>query len=342
MNAQKVSIYDIARELGVSASTVSRALNDNPVISETVRKMVKDKAEELNFVPNHIAVALKTGKTRTIGMVVPLIDRNYFIRAIAAVEKEVYAAGYDLLIASTGNFYEREKMLVESLGQGRVIGVICAVAAETRDYSHYEALISKGIPIVMIDRKMPIRGCSMVMQDDFEGAYAATRHLIAQGCRKIYHYRGPQNVSLWKERDEGYRKAMEEAGIKIGKNWVYTALTTSEEGRKYADRIIKGALPIPDGILFSGDFAAKSALEAFAEAGIKVPQDIAIVGFVNEPWDQYLNPPLSSIEQFPDKIGETAAKLIIDAINGQPAQNVVYTPELIVRESSLKSKYRYK
>ena len=335
---KKISIYDLAKQLGVSGSTVSRALNNHAGISQDVTQKIQRLAKEMNYKPNQMAVALKTGKIKTIGMVVPLIDRNYFVQAVAGVEKEIYKAGYDLIIATSGNFYEREKKVVTSLGQGKVVGVIAAVAAETTDYSHYKSLVNNGIPLVMFDRKMPLDNTSSVVQDDYGGAYQATEHLIEQGCRMIYHYRGPQNVSIWSDRDRGYRQAMADHGLEVTSKQIYTALTTEEEGRKYALKLLSKK-NLPDGILFSGDFAAKAAMEVFVQNGIHIPRDIAIVGFVNEPWDTLLNPPLSSIEQFSFKIGETSAKLMMEAINGMPHQDIVYKTKLMIRESSLKSKY---
>ena len=338
MEKKKVSIYDIARELNISASTVSRSLNDHPGISLQVKENVRNLAKEMNFSPNQAAVTLKTGKVRTIGMVIPLIDRNYFVQAIAGVEREIYKAGYDLIIASSGNFYEREKKIITSMSQGKVVGVIAAVAAETTDYSHYRAMVAAGIPLVMFDRKMPIPDAGSVVQDDYEGAYRATEHLITQGCRTVHHYRGPQNVSIWSDRDRGYRQAMADHNIEVLPKYIHTALTTEEEGYKYAKKLVSQK-ELPDGILFSGDFAAKAAMEVFKAKGIRIPQEIAVVGFVNEPWDTLLDPPLSSVEQFSNKIGEASAKMLLEVIEGMPRRDVVFKPELIVRESSLKSKY---
>ncbi len=332
---EKMSIYDIAKELNISASTVSRALHDHPKTSLKTRQKVKEYAKKINYRPNNMAVALKTGKIKTVGMIVPLINRNYFIEAIAGAESELYNAGYDLIISSSGNNYEREKQIVSSFSQGKVIGVIAAVAADTKEYSHYQRMIDGGVPLVMFDRKMPLKDCSTVTIDDFKGAYIATEHLIRQGCKKIYIYRGPQNVSIWSDRYKGYCKAMEDNGLTVTKKHVYTAYTTSEEGAIYASRLIQSK-DIPDGILFSGDFAARAAMEKFKSEGISIPEDVAIVGFVNEPWDILLNPPLSSVEQFCNKIGQTAAQMMLEAIGGMPPRDVVFQPQLIIRESSLK------
>lgn len=333
---KKVSIYDIAKRLNIAASTVSRALHDHPSISLEMRENVRKLAEEMNFRPNHMAVALKTGNVKTIGMIVPQINRNYFVEAITGVEKEIYKAGYDLIIASSGNLYEREKKIVSSLSEGKVVGIITAVAAETMNYDHYQRLVEMGMPLVMFDRKMPIPNASYVVQDDYDGAYRATEHLIKQGCRMIYHFRGPQHVSMWQERDQGYRQAMKDYNLPVEKRYIHTALTTEEEGRKYAAKLLS-MNALPEGILFSGDFAAKAAMEVLVDAGIKIPEQIAVVGFVNEPWDTLLNPPLSSIEQYSNKIGQTAAALMLEAIEGMPCRYVVYKPELIVRRSSLRS-----
>lgn len=336
---KNVSIHDLAKMLGISSSTVSRALNNHPAIREEVKEKVRKLAREMKYKPNQMATALKTGKVKTIGMVVPMINRNYFVEAIAGVENEIYEAGYDLIIASSGNIYSREKQLITSLGQGKVAGVIAAVALETVDFSHYQHLVDSGIPLIMFDRKMPIANSSSVTQDDFAGAYMATRHLIEQGCRKIFHYRGPQNVSIWSDRDKGYARAMADAQLPVSPDWIHTDLTTSDRGRVYARKLLqKGKENYPDGILFSGDFAARAAMEEFLQGGVAIPRDIAVVGFVNEPWDELLSPPLSSVEQFSYHIGETAAKLMLAAIEGAPHQNVVITPELIVRASSLKAK----
>ena len=337
---KQISIHDLAKMLGISSSTVSRALNDHPAISDEVKEKVRKLAREMKYKPNQMATALKTGKIKTIGMLVPLINRNYFVEAIAGVENEIYEAGYDLIIASSGNMYKRERQLINSLGQGKVAGIIAAVALETTEFSHYQNLVDSGIPLIMFDRKMPISNSSSVTQDDFAGAYMATRHLIDQGCKKIFHYRGPQNVSIWSDRDKGYAKAMQDFQLPVLPEWIHTDLTTSERGAAYAQKLLqRGKDHFPDGILFSGDFAARAAMEEFVQAGVQIPRDIAVVGFVNEPWDELLSPPLSSVEQFSYHIGETAAKLMLEAIEGAPHQNVVITPELIVRESSLKSKY---
>lgn len=338
MRPKATTLWDLAESLGVSASTVSRALNGNPRISENTRKKVETAAKEAGFVKNSLGLALKTGRMRTIGMVVPLINRNYFVQAIAGVESVIYDAGYNLIITSTGNFYDRECKVVESLRQGRVVGVIAAVALETLDYSHYLSLVNEGIPVVMFDRLMPLPGMSSVVQSDYKGAYDAVKHLLDQGCRTIWHYRGPQNVSIWSARDKAYRDAMAEAGIEVRPEWVYTALTTTEEGERFAVELLDSGRKLPDAILFSGDFAAKSAMEVFNARGVRMPEDVAVVGFVNEPWDCYLTPPLTSVEQHPYEVGRRAAALMLKAIDGAPPEDIVLETELIVRESSLRKK----
>ena len=338
MEKKKVSIYDIARELNVSPSTVSRSLNDHPRISTQLKEYIQEFAKAMDFSPNQNAVALTTGKVRTIGMVVPMIERNYFVQAIAGVEKEIYKAGYDLIIASSGNLYEREKKIVASMSNGKVEGVIAAVAAETTNYSHYKTIVNAGIPLVMFDFKEPTLDAGSVVQDDYEGAYRATEHLISQGCRTVYHFRGLQNVSIWNDRDRGYRQAMADNNIDINPRYIHTTLTTEEEGRKHVYKMLSKN-KLPDGIVFSDDFIAKVAMDVFRDKGLRIPSDIAVVGFMNEPWDTLLNPPLSSVELFSNKIGETAAKMMLELINGMPHRDVVYKPQLIVRESSLRSKY---
>lgn len=334
---KKTSIYDLAAELNVSASTISRALHDHPAISSAMKERVKELVKRMDYHPNHAAVTLKTGRVNTIAIVVPSINRNFFASVIEGVEERVYKAGYDLLICKSSDNYKKEVQLIDKLSRGRVDGIIASTAAETTDFSHYRNLINSGIPLVLFDRWTPMRGAGKVVIDDVKAGYMATKHLLEMGCRRVFHFAGDQKVSIWNDRRMGYLKAMNEQRVEVKQEWIYVGNPSEECGVEFARKII--ALPErerPDGIFFTGDYAAKGTLEELKKHGIRVPEDIAIVGFSNEPIDELLNPTMSSIEQFSSRIGTEAAEMMLEAIAGAEMREIVIEPKLIIRDSSNK------
>ena len=199
---KNISIYDIARSLNVSASTVSRALQDHPRISSEVRKMVQKKAREMNYKPNRMAVNLKLGKSSTIGVVVPNINRNFFSSVIDGIEEEASRKGYDVLICQSQESYEKEKKIISSLAQGRVDGVIASIASGTYNYDHLNSLEEDGIPLVLFDRVADEVHAGKVTIDDYRGAYMVVEHLLQQGRKRIFHCASHQHVKIWKRRCE--------------------------------------------------------------------------------------------------------------------------------------------
>lgn len=340
MVKKRTSIYDIAQRLGVSVSSVSRALSDHPSISAALKERIRQVAEELHYTPNSVAVNLKTGKRNTIGVVVPGINRSFFSSAIEGIEDKAYKQGYDVLIYQSKDSAEREERIVHSLA-GKVDGVIASVAADATDHGYYNDLSASGVPVVLFDRTATGVDAGTVIVDDYQGAALAVKHLIRQGFTRIYHCAGPQHVNVWGNRLRGYLDTMQEAGITLSEEYIFEGVNTSEEeGRRFAKTVLaarEAGHPLPEAVFFAGDFAALGAMLEFRKAGIDIPEQIAIVGFANEPFCQLLSTPLSSVDQFSYKMGYMAGKMMFDRLKGEPQVGVVIAPELIIRKSSLKN-----
>lgn len=345
MAPKRTSIYDIAQRLGVSVSSVSRALSDHPSISAALKERIRRVAEELHYTPNSVAVNLKTGRRNTIGVVVPSINRSFFSSAIEGIEDRAYKQGYDVLIYQSKDSAEREERIVHSLA-GKVDGVIASVAADATDHGYYNRLSAAGVPVVLFDRTAEGVEAGTVIVDDYQGAAMAVKHLLRQGLRRIWHFAGPQQVNVWRDRMRGYVDTMRGAGLDVPDSYVFEGANTSEEeGRRFAEHVLAArssggeAAILPEAIFFAGDFAALGAMLTFRKAGVRIPEDIAVVGFANEPFCQLLATPLSSVDQFSYKMGYMAGKMLFDRLRGEPQVGVVIAPELIIRDSSLKSKH---
>ena len=336
---KKVSIYDIAQRLGVSASTVSRALQDHHSIGAEMKQLVRKTAEEMDYKPNRVALSLKLGKNNAIGVLVPHINRNFFSSVIEGIQQTAAEKGYDVLICQSNESYSRECQLLSALSQGKVDGVIASIAAGTQDVAHFNRLEQYGIPLVLFDRVSPeIPAAMKVVVNDYRGAYQVVEHLYNQGCRRIFHYAGPQHVSVWKHRLEGYCDAMKDLGLKTGReSIVYGEDMVREEGERLIREVMRMKRK-PDAIFFTSDFVALGALVEMKKQGLSAPDDIAVVGFANEPFDEWITPSLTSVEQYSCRMGELAAKMLIDKIDGETPGDIVIEPQLIVRESSRKNK----
>lgn len=331
---KNTSIYDIAKSLNVSASTVSRALQDHPRISSEVRKQVQQTAREMNYKPNRMAVNLKMGKSRTIGVIVPNINRNFFSSVIDGIEEEAYREGYDVLICQSLDSYEKEKKIINSLSQGRVDGVIASIAFGTHDYAHFNSLEGDGIPLVLFDRTSDEVHAGKVTVDDYRGAYMVVEHLLKQGCKRIFHYAGYQHVSVWNQRCRGYVDAMRTHGIEPEEDWIICGEASQLQGQIVARQLVARD-DRPDAVFCTSDFVALGMMLELLKNGVRVPEDIAICGFANEPIDAMVNPSLSSVDQFSKQMGQQAARMLLARINGENPADVVLVPELIVRDSTV-------
>jgi len=341
MKKERATIHDIAKKLNITASTVSRALNDHPRISETTKKIVQKTAQKIGYQPNNIAAALRNGKSNILGIIVPTADRSFFSSVVRGIEEIANTARYNIMICQTYDNYEKEAATVQALLNARVDGVIASFAKETQDFSHFLKVKERGIPLIFFDRSNDELEVSHVVIDDFLGGYKATEHLIQQGCKRIAHFTNTRKISIYKDRLRGYREALLANGLIYDESLVIESNLQLEDGRDSMQQLLK-MNNIPDGVFSASAFGAVGALQVLKEKSIKVPEQIALVGFSNEIFTSFTDPALSTIEQHSKRIGNSAAEIFLEEISNDNTkfipQKIVLKPELIIRESSHRKK----
>jgi LacI family transcriptional regulator len=339
-NQAETTIHDIAKKLNLSASTVSRALNDNPVISEPTRNLIKRIAVEMGYRPNTLAANLRTKRTNTIGVIVPLINRHFFSSVISGVEEIAYNSGFAVTISQSNDKYEKESKIVQALFANRVDGIILSIAMETNSVDHLKLFSERNIPIVFFDRIVDEIEAHKIVVDDYGGAYRATKHLISQGAKNIAHIGGPLHLKIYEYRQKGYCDALKEEGLTINNSLIVNNSLSREEGTLSIQKLLQNDIK-PDAIFCANDTTALSVIIHLKEKRIKVPDDIAIVGFSNEPFSEVVTPSISTVKQPGFMIGQKAAQLIIQQIlhNNEnfDYKTIVMPTELVIRESSRRS-----
>ena len=337
MKSSQVTIKDIAKELGISPSTVSRALKDHPDISPKTRKAVKELAEKLHYEPNAIALSLRSKSSKTIGVIIPQIVHFFFSSVISGIEEISYESGYNVIMCQSNEDFEKEKSLVHTLMSKRVDGVLASVSKTTTNFDHFLELIDSNIPIVFYDRVLNIPYTDRVIVDDYAGAYKATEHLIKRGCKRIAHLATSQDLLIGKNRKAGYIQALKDNNIEVNEEIILRCDTD-----KHAQKCIPYLLTLQnqiDGIFAVNDLTAISAMSIIKRSGYKIPQDIAVVGFSNSVYSSMTDPPLTTVEQQGFEMGKRASKLLFDRIVSEDiieARAEQIKTDLIVRGSSLK------
>jgi LacI family transcriptional regulator len=344
MKNKKTTIHDIAEELSITASTVSRALKDHPRISDSTKKQVIKTAEKLNYQPNNIAAALRKGKSNIIGVIIPMADRNFFASIIRGIEEVVNQAGYRVIISQSNDSSEKEKENITALLESQVDGILASYAKETTNFDHYEEITNRNVPLILFDRlheTLESLEVGSVVINDYLGAYKATEHLIEQGCRRIAHFSGYQQVSIYKERRRGYEEALKRHNIPIDEDLIIESNLKLEAGRDLGREVLSWD-ELPDAIFSASDYGAVGAMEVLKSSSIRIPEDIAIVGFLNESFTTFVEPSLSTVDQHGEKMGQISAQKFLDHIDKKKTSyapsKTVLNPELIVRKSSLKNK----
>jgi LacI family transcriptional regulator len=334
----RITIMDIARELNVAAATVSRALNDHPAISDATKKAVRLAAKRMNYQPNKIASSLRLGRSKIIGVIVPSADINFFGSVIHGIEKVVSQNDYHVLIYQSNELYEYEKKGVQTFLRSQVDGVLASISKETINLEHYADLKKRGVPLVLFDRSIDALEVPAVVVNDYQGAFNATKHLIEQGCRRIAHIGGQQHVANFNQRLRGYIDALNVHNIAVDDDLIAYGKVSIESGRECMKQLFSKK---PDAVFAVEDYTALGAMQAIKQAGYIMPDDIAIVGFANETFGEYLTPSLSTVNQHTVRMGEEAAGLFFDVLNKKrfikaPPVKLVLEPELMIRESSIK------
>ena len=336
MASTPVTIKDIARMLGISVSTVSRALKDHPDISADTTEKVNEIARKLNYRPNALALGLKSSKSNTIGVIIPEIVHFFFSSVISGIEDAAYEAGYNVVVCQTNEMYERETMVARALLDHRVDGVLVSVAKTSMKFDHLTFLQDNGIPLVFFDRVCSFIESDAVVVDDYKGAYMATEHLISIGCTNIVHLAAPENLLIGKLRKVGYCRALEDNNLQVDPYNIYLC-DTREKVEEKIGRILTRH-PKPDGFFAVNDTTAIAVIQEVKKAGFRVPEDIAVVGFGDGPVATICCPTLTTVEQNGYEIGYEATRFLLDRITKGnttiAARKKVFTPHLVKREST--------
>ena len=332
-----INIKELARELKLSASTISKALSDSHEISEDTKQRVLETASRLNYVPNPYASSLRGRKSRNIGLVIPEVTDSFFSLAINGIESVAKEKGYHVLICLTHENFENEKTILKEFQGGRVDGVLISVSSETIHSDHIKDLISKGIPLIFFDRICEDVETAKITTDDFESAYKATEHLIKEGCKKIAFMGISKSLSISNKRLLGYLRAQEDYKIKKNKNFI--TLCSNDTQQNY--RLIKKFLQQenkPDGIIASVEKLTAPVYQACGDFKLKIPQDIKVVCFSNLETASILNPSLTTVTQPAFEMGQLAASVLFKSLEKTNSnlmkQSMVIPSRLVVRDSS--------
>lgn len=336
------TLKEIAERLGISVATVSKALKDYPDVSKRTKGLVKELAKTLNYKPNAFAVNLRTKESKTIGLIIPEIVHHFFSNVIKGIVSQAEKKGYLVIILQSNESYELEKKQVDLLLRQQVDGIIISIANETADFTHLNDIIAINKPLVMFDKIAKVVPCSKVIIDDRNAAYDATQHLIDIGCSRIAHFRGPLLPQNSIDRFLGYKKALLDNNMPYDPSLVYICEcgdNSFQEGETNAKQLLKDHNDI-DGIFINTDLVAIGALAEFNRQGIKVPEQISLVGFSNWFMSSVISPSLTTINQPGFEMGKTAFKQLFKEIKGlkkekkKAPKTITLKTELIQRNSS--------
>ena len=338
MSKQHITIHDIAKELNVSASTVSRALHNHPRISLSTQKAVHKLAAKYNYQPNVVASSLRRGKSNTVGVIVPRINRNFFANVIGGMEEILAASGYHLMICQTHEHEADEGAAIQTLINARVDAILLSISMETKSSEPLKKLRDAGIRLYFFDRVLEGVQAGAVVVDDELGAYLNVKHLLEQGYKKIIHVAGADHISIYRDRKNGYLKAMSEAGMEVPPSWILEKPLVLEGG--YSAFIESNKMETrPDAYFCAGDFAALGVMQAAKKEGLRIPTDLGISGFANEPFTEFLDPSLTTVDQRGNEMGRIVAGMFLkngeESTDPSESEKIILTPELKIRSSSL-------
>ena len=336
---KEITIYDLAKELNLSAATISRALKNHHAINKNTKKRIIEKAEELGYRHNNFASNLRKQKTHTIGIIVHELNSNFITSVLAGIEKVTTAAKYDIIIAHSSESYEKETANALNLFHKRVDGVIASLSFDTKDLDHFQVFASRGIPVIFFDRVEENSESTKVIIDNYKSGYQATQHLIEQGCKKIVMVTANLNRNVYAQRFKGYKDALFDNKIPFDETLLLIKDLSERCGVEAAMQILK-MKPLPDGAFITNDFSAAVCMQTLKDNGISIPKDIAVVGFNNDAISKIVEPQLTTINYPGIDIGEIAATNLINHLKGTSniaqTNTIVVRSDLIIRKSSLK------
>ena len=337
MNKKRTTLKDIANVLSISTAAVSKALNDDARISVKTKKAVRQVAKELNYQPNHLASALRKGKSKLVGVIVPRTNSHFFSSVVESMEGVLNKAGYNIIITQSNESFEKECNNIDTLLYLQVDGIIASMANETVDLSYYEKIKSNGIPLILFDRGENDLNVDYVGINDYDSSHMIIAHLVAQGCKRIAHIGGYRRTRIFNNRIRGYIDAIKKHDLPHDDELLIESSLTLEDGRNQIEKLL-ALKNRPDAVYVASDYAALGALQVLKEKNIKVPEEIKLVGFGNEPFTSLVTPSITSISQHSNKIGKLAAETFLGYVDKdvvvQSLNKIILDSELIVRSSS--------
>jgi LacI family transcriptional regulator len=340
---KEITIYDIAKQLNISATTVSRGLKDHPSINKLTRKKIAETAKELGYRSNNFASSLRSKKTHTLGVMVPRLNSYFMASVMSGMEDAANREGYNLIISQSLEKTIKEVANAQTMFNKRVDGLLVSLAYDTESIDHFKPFFSKGIPVVFFDRVYPHIDSTCIIIDNYRAAYDITKHLIDEGCRRIVHLGGNMLRNVYSERLRGYKQALKDYKISFDDKLVYISNLTEADGTEAAEHILKMKVKDrPDAVFSSNDTAAVHCMIRLKAQGIRIPADIAFAGFNNDPISKIVEPNLTTVNYSGYAIGETAVTSLINHLTGianlKTTNTIVLRSDLIIRESSLKNK----
>ncbi|MCH7410761.1 LacI family transcriptional regulator [Belliella sp. DSM 111904] len=329
---KRVNIRDLAKILGVTPSTISRALNGHESISDSRKDQIVQLAKELGYRPNQIAKSMVSNKTFTIGLLLPEFTHNYFNNILAGIESVSFHKGYQLFICTSDELKEKEEKSCMAFLNTRVDGVLAAVGNDSDDLSHFETVIEDGTPLVLLDRICEDLNTSYVVTDDFQGSLDAVQYLVQTGCKQILHIKGPEYISTSFNRYLGYLEGLKKNGLSLEEDMIL--LGEDEDFEKKLQRILD--TNDVDGIFAFSDYYAYDAIKVLQKRGISIPDQISVIGYADEPIAQYISPQLSTVKQPAFEIGKHAAEILFKMIEDKNStiMSKQLATTLIIREST--------
>lgn len=339
-NHREVTIYDIARKLNLSASTVSRGLRDHPAIRESTICKIKEVAEAMGYQQNTFASNLRNNRSNTIGVILPRVDSSFQAAVVSGMEGVAAKNGYNLLIGQSRESVRRERASIKTLFDSRPDGLLLSLAADTQDLDHLEMFLKKGIPVVLFDRirEHPEFRCTTVVIDNRKAGYEMTSHLLEQGCRRILFISDNRISNVYHERFYGYKEALRENGVPFDPEMAIEDILNEASGKRTVD-LIRTMKPMPDAIFAANDVSAAAILSELKNAGIRVPGDMAVAGFNNVQISRVVEPGLTTVHYPGVEMGEVAATTLIEMIQKKPPpvhRHIVLEHQLIIRDSTLR------
>ncbi|MGB3143974.1 MAG: LacI family DNA-binding transcriptional regulator [Maribacter sp.] len=336
--AQKITIYDLAELLNVSPATVSRSLNDSPSISAKTKHRVVQKAEELGYRTNKFAANLSNQQSKTLGVIIPKLNSYFMSTVLAGIEKVANAAGYNLIISQSLESEEKEKINAKTLLDSGVDALLISLAYESLDFEHLLNFTKRKIPLLFFDRVTDLPHCPTILIDNLNAGYEATMHLIEQGCTNLLHISGNLKRALYVDRYTGFKNALLDNDLEITEcNLLETDLDPNKI--KSAIDYIKNSTKKIDGIFIASDNFAATCIKELKNEGFRIPEDIKIIGFNNDPVCELITPNLSTIEYPGHKMGTLAGESILAHLNGsinlQATNTILLRHKLIIRNSTL-------